>query len=109
MANRKGVVHQHDDAKPYTSLVTHQKLLELGWDVLSHPPYSPDIAPSDYHFLFCSMQNFLNGKIFNVDDGVNSHLIQFFAGKNQNFYEHEIMTLPERWQKVIDKNGQYLI
>ncbi|KOX74307.1 hypothetical protein WN51_00651 [Melipona quadrifasciata] len=38
-----------------------------------------------------------------------SVLIQFFADKSQKFYEHGIMTLPERWQKVIDKNGQYLI
>lgn len=86
-------------------MVTRQKILELGWDVLLHPPYSPDLMPSDYH-LFRSMLNSLSGKIA---DDVKSHLIQFFAGKNRKFYEHGIMTLPERWQKVIDKNGQYLI
>ncbi|KOC67012.1 Histone-lysine N-methyltransferase SETMAR [Habropoda laboriosa] len=37
--------------KPHTSLVTRQKLLELGWDVLLHPPYSPDLAPSDFHLF----------------------------------------------------------
>ena len=108
LSNRKGVVFHHDNAKPHTSLVTRQKLLELGWDVLSHPPYSPDLAPSDYH-LFRSMQNSLNGKIFNNADDVRSHLIQFFDSKDQKFYERGIFTLPERWQKVIDKNGQYLI
>ncbi|CAK9832788.1 Histone-lysine N-methyltransferase SETMAR [Anthophora retusa] len=104
LSNRKGVVFHHDNAKPHTSLVTRQKLLELGWDVLSHPPYSPDLAPSDYH-LFRSMQNSLNGKIFNNADDVRSHLIQFFDSKDQKFYERGIFTLPERWQKVIDKNG----
>ncbi|XP_068974748.1 histone-lysine N-methyltransferase SETMAR-like [Bombus flavifrons] len=74
------------------------------WDVLSHPPYSPDLASSDYH-LFRSMQNSLNGKIFNDADDVKSHLIQFFAGKNQKLYGHGIVTLPERWQKIIDKKG----
>ncbi|CAK9803068.1 Histone-lysine N-methyltransferase SETMAR [Anthophora quadrimaculata] len=108
LSNRKGVVFHHDNAKPHTSLITRQKLLELGWDVLSHPPYSPDLAPSDYH-LFRSMQNSLNGKIFNNADDVRSHLIQFFDSKDQKFYERGILTLPERWQKVIDKNGQYLI
>ncbi|CAK9820384.1 Mariner Mos1 transposase [Anthophora quadrimaculata] len=68
----------------------------------------PDLKSSDFH-LFRSTQNSLNGKIFNDADDVKSHLIQFFIGKNQKFYEHRIMTLPERWQKVIDKNGQYLI
>ena len=55
-------------SKPHTFLVTRQKLLELGWDVLSHPPpYSPDLDPSYYH-LFRYMQNFLNGKVFNDAD-----------------------------------------
>ena len=82
------------------TLVNRQKLLELGWGVLSHRPRSPDFAPSDYH-LFRSMQKSLNGKIFIDADDVKSHLIKF--------YEHGIMTLPERWQKIIDKNGQFQI
>lgn len=32
LANHKSVVFQHDNAKPHTSLVTRQKLLELGWE-----------------------------------------------------------------------------
>ncbi|EFN78228.1 Histone-lysine N-methyltransferase SETMAR, partial [Harpegnathos saltator] len=50
--------HQ-DNARPHTSIVTRQKFRELGWEVLMHPPYSPDLAPSDYH-LFLSLQNFLS-------------------------------------------------
>ena len=68
--------------------------------------YSPDLAPSDY-FLFRSLQNSLNDKNFNNDDDIKSYLIQFFANKNQ-FYECGIMMLPERWQKVIDQNGQHI-
>ncbi|GFX23487.1 histone-lysine N-methyltransferase SETMAR [Trichonephila clavipes] len=73
--NRKGVVFHHDNARPHTSLVTRQKLLELGWDVLPHPPYSPDLAPSDY-CLFRSLQNSSND-----DHG---------------------RLLPEGWEKKID-------
>lgn len=58
LVNRKGVVFQHDNARPHTSLVTWQKLLELGWEVLQHPPYSPYLTPSDY-YLFRSLQNFM--------------------------------------------------
>ncbi|KAG9435552.1 Ammar1 transposase [Apis mellifera carnica] len=75
--------------------------------ILPHPPYSSDFAPSDY-FLFRSLQNSLNGKNFNNDDDIKSYLIQFFANKNQKFYEREIMMLPEKWQKVIDQNGQHI-
>ncbi|GFW55676.1 histone-lysine N-methyltransferase SETMAR [Trichonephila clavipes] len=84
LTNRKGVVFHHDNARPQTSLVTRQKLLELGLDVLPHPPYSPDLAPSDYS-LFRSLQNSLNGKNFNNDDDVKLYLIQFFANKTRIF------------------------
>ena len=46
------------------------------------------------------------GENFNNDDDIKSYLIQFFANKNQKFYERGIMMLPERWQKIIDQNGQ---
>ncbi|XP_072756194.1 histone-lysine N-methyltransferase SETMAR-like [Anoplolepis gracilipes] len=38
LANRKGVVFHQDNARPHTSLTTRQKLRELGWEVLLHPP-----------------------------------------------------------------------
>jgi len=108
LINRKGVVFHQDNARPHTSLVTRQKLLQLGWDILPHPPYSPDLAPSDY-YLFRSLQNFLDGKTFTSNEEVKNHLDQFFASKEQKFYERGIMLLPERWQKVLDQNGQYII
>ena len=73
-----------------------------------HPPYSPDLEPSDY-YLFRSLQNTLNGKIFNDDEVVKSHLVQFFDDKDQKFYERGIMKLPERWQNFIEINGKYII
>ena len=41
VSNRKGIVFHHDNARPYTSLMTRQKLRELDWEVLMHPPYRP--------------------------------------------------------------------
>ena len=75
---------------------------------MPHPPYGPDPAPSDYH-LFHSLQNYLNGKTFDSDEDVKNELIQCFASENQSFYESGIMKLSERWQKVIEQNGQYII
>ncbi|XP_018307409.1 neurotrimin [Mycetomoellerius zeteki] len=60
------------------SLMTRQKLRELGWEVLSHPPYSPDIAPSDYH-LFLSMANALGGVKLNSIQDCEKWLSEFFA------------------------------
>jgi hypothetical protein len=36
-------------------------LLKLKWEVLPPPPYSPDLAPSDYH-LFGPMKRVLGGR-----------------------------------------------
>ena len=54
LVNHKGVIFHHDNATPHTSLVTRQKLLGLGWELMLHPPYSPDLVPSDY-YLFRSL------------------------------------------------------
>ncbi|GFU46632.1 histone-lysine N-methyltransferase SETMAR [Trichonephila clavipes] len=107
LINRKDVVFHQDNARPHTSLVTRQKLLQLEWDTMPHSPYSPDLVPSDY-YLFRSLQNFLDGKTFTSNE-VKNHPDQFFARKDQKFYERGIMLLPERWQKVLDQNGQYII
>ncbi|GFW37370.1 histone-lysine N-methyltransferase SETMAR [Trichonephila clavipes] len=61
LANRRGVVFHQDNATLHTSVVTCQKLWELGWEVLMHPPYSSDLEPNDYH-LFLALQNFLSDK-----------------------------------------------
>jgi len=72
MANRKGVIFHHDNARPHTSKMTLDKLKELKWEILLHPPYSPDIAPSDYH-LFRFLQNDLNDKNFDSVKAQKSH------------------------------------
>ena len=76
--NSKGVVFHHGNARPHTSLVTRQKLLQLEWDALLHPPYSPDLVASDYH-LFRSLKNSSNGINFDSVEGVKNHLLQVFA------------------------------
>ena len=53
--------------------MTRQKLLQLGWEVLINPLYSPDIAPPDFH-LFQSLRNSLNGKNFNSMEDCKMHL-----------------------------------
>jgi len=75
-------------------------LLKLGWDVLPHPPYSSDLAPSDFH-LFRSLQNSLNGKSFNSLVEKN-HLEKFFAEKPERFWKDGIFKLPERWRKLVE-------
>ena len=41
----------HDNVRPHTTSITQVKLLDPGWEVYPHRPYSPDLAPSDYHLF----------------------------------------------------------
>ena len=47
----KGVLLLHDNAPAHRALATQKKLAYLGLHCLDHPPYSPDLAPSDYHLF----------------------------------------------------------
>jgi len=46
------VILQHDNARFHVAKVVKTYLEMFKWEVLLHPPYSPDVAPSD---LFRSM------------------------------------------------------
>jgi len=107
LANRRGVVFHHDNARPHVALAVRQKLLQFDWDVLPHPPYSPDLAPSDY-YLFLSLKNSLRGKSFKSISEIKTHLDEYFTSKLQQFWKEGIMRLPERWKKVIEQNGSYI-
>ena len=82
LANRKCIIFHQGNRRPHVSLMTRQKLLQLGWEVLIHPLYSPDIVTLDFH-LFQSLQNSLNGKNFNSLEDCKRRLEQFFAQKDK--------------------------
>jgi hypothetical protein len=44
----RGVVMLHDNARPHTAAATQDLIAKFGWEQFDHPPYSPDLAPSDF-------------------------------------------------------------
>jgi len=51
----------------------------------------------------------LIGKNFTSLEDCKKHLEKFFAYKTKKFWEGGIFKLPERWHKVVEKNGEYII
>ena len=47
----KMVLFLHDNNPVHLAHATQKKLAYLGFQCLDHEPYSPDLAPSDYHLL----------------------------------------------------------
>ncbi|GFY25841.1 histone-lysine N-methyltransferase SETMAR [Trichonephila clavipes] len=84
LANRRGVVFHQGSARSHTYVVTRQDLWELDSKVLIHPPYSPDLAPNDYH-LFLALQNFQSDKKLGSREDCENRLLEAFANKGQDF------------------------
>ena len=62
----KVVLFLHDNAPAHLALATQKKLAYLGFQCLDHPPYSPDLAASDYH-LFPGRKKQLKCRHFSSD------------------------------------------
>ncbi|GFU20711.1 histone-lysine N-methyltransferase SETMAR [Trichonephila clavipes] len=104
---KPGLTARKDNARPHISVVTRQNIWELGWEALMRPPYSPDLAPNDYH-RFLALQNFLSDKKLGSRKECENRLLDVFTNKSQAFYERGIMKLPLKWQQIMQQNGAYL-
>ncbi|XP_017791911.1 PREDICTED: histone-lysine N-methyltransferase SETMAR-like [Habropoda laboriosa] len=71
----KGVRFHQDNARPYIARVTTDLINKFGWDTVTHPPYSPDIAPSDYH-LFPELKKHLGGTHFRTGEELKEEVLR---------------------------------
>ncbi|CAK9826066.1 Histone-lysine N-methyltransferase SETMAR [Anthophora retusa] len=106
LVNRMTPILLHDNARPHAARMTVSKLQELKLETLRHPPYSPDLAPTDYYF-FRNLNNFLSGKKFNSAQAVKMAFQEFIDSRDPGFYSKGINELPLKWQKCIDNMGAY--
>jgi len=66
----KGVLFLHENFPAHRALATEKKLAYLCFQYLDHPPYSPDLAPSDDH-LFPGLKKHLKRRHFFFRRGGN--------------------------------------
>ena len=93
----KGVLFLHDNAPAHRALSTQKRLAYLGFQCLDHPPYPPDLAPSDYHlFPGLTRRSLMPQRPCWTD----SILIFFFLSGLQR--------LEKRAKKCIELRGEYV-
>lgn len=83
LVNWKGLAVLHT-----TQDVTFQgrlnKLKELDYEVLPHPPYSPGLSLTHFH-LYRNLDNFIHGKIVENDMHAKKHFLIAFQLRAQKF------------------------
>jgi len=106
MAKKKVLFHQ-DNAPAHKSVVAMMKLCELHYEILPHPPYSPDLAPCDY-YLFPNLKKWLGGKKFQSNEQVICETNAYFEDLDQSYFMEGIKKLEDRWTKCIRLKGDYV-
>jgi len=84
-----------------------EKIENMGWEVLPHPPYIPNLAPSHYH-LFGFVKNQIRGQHYEMNKALQTAVRQCLRAAGMEFYRKGIFKLPEQWEKCVQRNGDYV-
>jgi histone-lysine N-methyltransferase SETMAR len=103
----RGVLFHQDNAPVHKSHVAMVAIRDAGFELMDHPAYSPDLAPSDF-FLFPKLKEHLRGKKFSCDNDVMRVTNEWLMGQEKEFFENGIRALEHRWSKCIDVQGDYV-
>ena len=104
---KKNVQFHQDNAQCHKSIKTMVKLNELNFKLLSHPPYSPDLAPSDY-WLFADLTNMLLEKRFGYNEKVIAETEAYIESKDELLYKKSFENLENRWNECITLERNYV-
>jgi len=91
----------HDNARLHTARATTDALETLKFEVLSHPPYSSDLAPNDFH-LFPHLKRDLKGTHFTLDDEVKQAVASWIKQRTPEFFTDGMRKLVLRWKNVLN-------
>jgi len=104
---QRGVLLLHDNAPVHTSTVVTSAAAECGYELLPHPLYSPDLAPSDF-CLFSLLKEHLRGTHFSSDNDVIASAEVFLQQQDELFYKTDIQKLQKRRHKCTEVAGDYV-
>ena len=103
----KGVLFLHNNEPAHRALATQKKLAYLGFLCLDHPPYSPDLAPADYH-LFPGLKKTIERSPIFVRREVIAAAETWLDGQPSDFFLCGFQKLEQRAKKCIQLGGEYV-
>jgi len=103
----RGVLFLHVNAPAHRASATQKKLAYLGFQCLDHPPYSPDLAPSDYH-LFPVLKKQLKWRNFSSDEEVIAAAETWLDGQPSEFFWVAWKSLSNGLRSVLSFVGSML-
>lgn len=104
---RHGILLHQDNAPSHTSAVAMAAIHACGFQLLPHPPYSPDLAPSDY-YLFPKLKDALRGNRYSSESEVIDAVNDWLGDQSQEFFQAGIKALQHRLDKCIRLQGTYV-
>ncbi|KFD52867.1 hypothetical protein M514_06177 [Trichuris suis] len=84
-----GVLFHQDNAPAHSSRTVRTVLREFRWEFIPHPPYSPDVAPSDF-FLFRKLKKHLKGTLFESMDDAKRAVSAWCNAQPPRFYKERL-------------------
>lgn len=96
-----------DNARVHTANKSMETIREIGWQLLPHPAYSPDLAPSDYH-LFGPMKEPLRGVRFKDQNEIERAVKDSLSRFPTEWFREGIQKLEKRWTKCLELEGDYV-
>ena len=103
----KGVLLQQDNARVHTCKVAMDAIERNGYELIPHPAYSPDLAPSDF-FLSPNLKKRISVDFISGLMKVVTAVEEWVNGKDSDFFSNGLMALEHRWSKCITLEGNYI-
>jgi histone-lysine N-methyltransferase SETMAR len=96
----------HDNSRPHLGKDVRELLDRYSWEVLTHPPYNPDMSPLDFDLFPKLKINMLGVRLRTLED-LSAPVTQLIRQLNCSRDLTGIMDLPKCWDAVIRQKEDY--
>lgn len=97
-----------DNAPSHNAKVVESFIAKTTFERIPHPPYSPDLAPSDFG-LFGTVKDYFKGREFESEEELLSAINEFLTSKSKQFFKSLFENWEKRLKRCIELDGDYVI